>query len=80
MTQTSLICGLVYLVFAFSPFIPTARFAWLMFAMLFAALATDVLLLPAILLSPLGRFFEQPKIAETKGPKAVIQPSPEPGQ
>ncbi|MCL4204391.1 MAG: MMPL family transporter [Pirellulaceae bacterium] len=55
MLQTSLICGLGMLVFALSPFMPAARFAWLMFALLNAALAADLLILPALLASPLGR-------------------------
>jgi predicted RND superfamily exporter protein len=55
MLQTSLICGLGMLVFVVSPFTPVARFACLMFVLLFAALVGDVILLPAILASPAGR-------------------------
>ncbi|WP_339733503.1 MMPL family transporter [uncultured Gimesia sp.] len=57
MIQTSLICGLGLLVFAFSNFVPTSRFAWMMFGLLFMALLGDLIVLPALLLSPLGRFF-----------------------
>ncbi|MCA9014762.1 MAG: MMPL family transporter [Planctomycetaceae bacterium] len=57
MIQTSLICGLGLLVFAFSNFVPTSRFAWMMFGLLFTALLGDLIVLPALLLSPLGRFF-----------------------
>ncbi|MDH3719135.1 MAG: MMPL family transporter [Planctomycetota bacterium] len=57
MLQTTLICGLGLLVFALSPFTPIARFAWLMAFLLLLALVADLLLLPAILASPLGRFF-----------------------
>jgi predicted RND superfamily exporter protein len=57
MTQTTLICGLSLLVFMMSPFIPAARFSVLMFTLLLAALAGDLILLPAILASPLGRLF-----------------------
>ena len=57
MIQTSLICGLGLLVFALSPFRPISRFACLMFSMLSAALVGDLILLPALLLSPLGRLF-----------------------
>lgn len=57
MTQTTFICGLSMLVFTFSRFMPASRFSILMFALLFAALAGDLILLPAILASPLGWVF-----------------------
>tara|TARA_R110002111_G_scaffold144910_2_gene211265 strand:+ start:118239 stop:120518 length:2280 start_codon:yes stop_codon:yes gene_type:complete len=57
MIQTSLICGLGLLVFAMSNFVPTSRFAWMMFGLLFMALLGDLIVLPALLLSPIGRFF-----------------------
>ena len=68
MTQTTLICGLSLLVFTLSPFIPASRFSILMVALLIAALVGDLILLPAILASPLGRLFrptrkvQQPKL------------------
>jgi hypothetical protein len=58
MIQTTAICGLGLLVFSFSPFQPIARFAWMMFSMLAAALVGDLVVLPAILVGPLGRMFE----------------------
>ena len=57
MLQTTVICGLGMLVFGLSSFVPTARFAWLMFTLLLAALVGDLLLLPAILTGPIGQFF-----------------------
>jgi hypothetical protein len=57
MIQTTLICGLGLLVFVVSPFGPISRFSWLMFAMLSTALVGDLIVLPAILLSPLGALF-----------------------
>jgi predicted RND superfamily exporter protein len=57
MLQTSLICGLGLLMFALSEFTPVCRFAWLMFSLLMAALVGDLIVLPAILVSPLGRSF-----------------------
>lgn len=57
MIQTSVSCGIGLLVFAFSDFIPTSRFAILMAILLLLALLGDLLLLPALLLSPAGRFF-----------------------
>lgn len=65
MVQTSLICGLGLLVFAVSDFVPISRFAWVMFAMLMSALVADLIVLPAILLSPLGIVFEPVKSNES---------------
>ncbi len=58
MIQTSLSCGIGLLVFAFSDFVPTSRFAMLMAFLLFLALLGDLLLLPALLLSPAGKLFQ----------------------
>ncbi len=55
MVETTVICGLGLLLFAASAFVPTRRFAWMMFALLLAALAGDLVLLPAILVSPAGK-------------------------
>lgn len=57
MIQTSLVCGLGLLMFSLSSFVPIARFAWLMFALLTVALVCDLILLPAMLIGPLGRLF-----------------------
>lgn len=57
MIQTSVICSLGLLAFAASDFVPTARFAWMMAALLGAALFGDLIVLPSLLLGPLGRFF-----------------------
>jgi predicted RND superfamily exporter protein len=57
MIQTSLSCGLGLLVFVFSDFVPTSRFAMLITLLLMLALIGDLLLLPAMLLSPCGRLF-----------------------
>ena len=57
MTQTTLIAGLGLAVFAASTFTPTQQFGTLMITMLGAALIGDLILLPALLCGPLGRFF-----------------------
>ncbi|MCA9237843.1 MAG: MMPL family transporter [Planctomycetales bacterium] len=57
MLQTTIIGGLGLSVFATSTFTPTQQFGYLMITMLGAALVGDLLLLPAILVGPLGRFF-----------------------
>jgi len=57
MIQTALVCGLGMLVFALSPFTPVARFAWLTFALLMVGVVSDIVLTPAMLLSPLHHLF-----------------------
>ena len=57
MLQTSVICGVGMLVFVFSTFMPASRFAWMVFVLLMAALAGDLVILPAILAGPLGHQF-----------------------
>jgi predicted RND superfamily exporter protein len=59
MIQTTLVCGAGLAVFALSDFLPTARFAWMMLALLGSALVGDLVLLPALLLNPLGRMLER---------------------
>jgi hypothetical protein len=67
MIQTTLICGLGLLVLAHSSFVPTQRFAWLILLLLLAALVGDLLLLPALLAGPLGKFFARGcSVRETK--------------
>jgi predicted RND superfamily exporter protein len=61
MIQTSMICGLGLLVFTLSGFLPTQRFAWMMFALLTAALTGVFVLLPALLTGPLGKAFPESK-------------------
>jgi predicted RND superfamily exporter protein len=61
MVQSALICGLGMLIFTFSPFVPTKRFGWLMFSLMVLAVASDLILLPALLASPLGYCFGRPK-------------------
>jgi len=57
MIQTTLICGLGLLSLAHSSFVPTSQFAWLILVLLLAALAGDLILLPALLAGPLGKVF-----------------------
>ncbi len=65
MTQTTLIAGLGLSAFAMSTFTPTQRFGTLMLFLLAAALIGDLIVLPAILASPLGKYFS--KIPRTRG-------------
>lgn len=74
MLQTTLICGLGMLGFAFSEFAPTARFAMLMSSLLVAALVGDLLFLPALLAGPLGRFYERHAAPAPKTPVSEEAP------
>jgi hypothetical protein len=58
MAQTALVGGLGLVVFAFSTFTPTQQFGYLMITILIAALIGDLVMLPALLCSPLGKCFE----------------------
>jgi uncharacterized protein len=61
MTQTTIIGGLGLSVFALSTFTPTQRFGTLMLFLLTVALIGDLVFLPALLSSPLGRLFSLSK-------------------
>lgn len=58
MTQTTIVGGLGLFVFALSTFTPTQRFGSLMLVMLATALIGDMILLPALLAGPAGRWFK----------------------
>ncbi|MEM9185384.1 MAG: MMPL family transporter [Planctomycetota bacterium] len=73
MTQTTLIAGLGLAVFATSTFTPTQQFGYLMITMLGAALVGDLVMLPAILCGPLGRFFAPGTAA---APAPVVDAAP----
>ena len=57
MTQSAIVCGCGILVFSGSSFAPTSRFAWMLALLIAAALAGDLVILPAMLTGRLGRFF-----------------------
>ncbi len=67
MVQSTLVCGLGLAVFSGSDFVPTCRFSWMMCVLLAAALAGDLVVLPALLAGPLGRWFE---------PNTQVDPEP----
>jgi len=66
MIHTTLICAFALLVFSLSSFMPIRRFSWMMASLLIAALAGDLILLPAILASPLGAVFAPKAKPEVK--------------
>lgn len=82
MTQTTLIGGLGLAAFAMSTFTPTQRFGTLMLFLLAAALVGDLIVLPAVLASPLGKYFGREltdaERAELKNPLRVVGDHEEP--
>ncbi len=56
--QAALVNGLGLSVFAVSSFTPTARFGWLMLTILLAGVVAELIMLPSLLFSPLGRAFQ----------------------
>lgn len=56
--QAALVNGLGLSVFAFSSFTPTQRFGWLMVTILAAGVVSELVMLPSLLFSPLGKVFD----------------------
>lgn len=73
------VIGLGLSAFALSSFTPTQRFGYLMFAMLTASSFGNLVLLPALLASPLANFFWRAgaKIAERKRKEHASQKAPD---
>jgi len=57
LAQSAIVCGLGILVFAASSFAPTRRFAWMLSLLVWAALIGDLVVLPALLAGPAGKWF-----------------------
>jgi uncharacterized protein len=60
MVHTTLISCLSMAPFLFAEFVPTQQFAKLMIVMLSGAIVGDLFLLPALLMSPLGKMIDKP--------------------
>lgn len=77
MTQTTLIGGFGLSAFALSTFTPTQRFGVLMLVLLVMALVGDLILLPALLAGPLGKYFgkERPQTDEPEQGSADGEPT-----
>jgi predicted RND superfamily exporter protein len=65
LAQSALVCGIGILAFVASPFAPTRRFAWMLSLLVWAALVGDLVVLPALLTTRLGRWFRP---ADRTGP------------
>ncbi len=57
LVQTTAVCALGVMVYGFSDFLPARHFTWAFILVLVIATIGDLVLLPAILISHLGRFF-----------------------
>lgn len=68
MVQTTVISGIGLSIFAFSTFTPTQRFGIMMLALLVAALFSDLVMLPALLAGPLGKYFARPRSGRSPEP------------
>lgn len=66
MYQSWAVLGLGLAVFALSSFVPTQRFGALMFLLLTAALIGNLLMLPAVLSSPIAYFFGRRLVKQAK--------------
>lgn len=63
--QAAIISGLGLSVFALSTFTPSQRFGYLMLAILFAGVVAELIMMPALLAGPLGRFCN-PRISKRR--------------
>jgi predicted RND superfamily exporter protein len=70
--QAAMINGLGLSVFAFSTFMPTRKFGFLMLTILVAGMVAELILLPALLASPLGRAFKPARIRKKNDNKLRI--------
>ncbi len=66
MTQTTIVGGLGLFVFSLSTFTPTQRFGTLMLLLLAAALVGDLIMLPALLAGPTGRWFKSRRVVQAR--------------
>ena len=78
MAQSSIIVGLGLAVFGFSSFVPTRMFGLLMLTLLAWGLFADLVLMPAILAGPMGRFFMHGVKPQALRPQSVAGREPEP--
>ena len=73
MWQTSLAVAIGLLVLAPAELLLISRFGWLMAAMIGVALLADIMLLPNLLASPLGRLFDPRQVVAAAVETAVIE-------
>src|SRR5690606_17473521 len=74
--QAALINGLGLSVFAFSTFTPTRQFGFLMLVILLAGVVSELIFLPALLASPLGKVFKRRMPPPQEHPSLPVVPQP----
>lgn len=72
--QAAIISGVGLSVFALSTFTPSQRFGYLMLAILFAGVVAELIMMPALLAGPLGRFCN-PRVSNKRKPASVPAPA-----
>jgi len=73
MIHTTLISCFSMAPFLLAEFIPTQQFAKLMIAMLTGAIVGDLLLLPALLLSPLGKVIHASRSSSDERISTIVE-------
>jgi predicted RND superfamily exporter protein len=72
--QAAIISGVGLSVFALSTFTPSQRFGYLMLAILFAGVVAELIMMPALLAGPLGRFCN-PRVSDKRSPVGGSAPA-----
>ncbi len=57
LSESAIVCACGILMFSWSSFAPTSRFAWMLAVLIAAALVGDLVVLPALLVGRAGRYF-----------------------
>ncbi len=76
MYQSWAVLGLGLAVFSLSSFVPTQRFGAMMFCLLTAALVGNLLMMPAVLASPLASLFGRRLVRRAQRERAVQEKNP----
>ena len=77
LTQATIVCSAGLLVYSGSGFLPARHFAWMLLLLLIAALVGDLIVLPSLLVGPLGRFFCRRRTGDAgASPQRAPQPAP----
>jgi hypothetical protein len=76
MYQSWAVLGLGLAVFSLSAFVPTQRFGAMMFCLLTAALVGNLLMMPAVLASPLAYFFGRRLVRRARREHNVHEENP----
>ena len=76
MAYTTIVCTLGLSTFVFSEFLPAQNFAIAICVLLSLALVCDILFLPALIIGPLGRFFESDSFVDqtSESDSAKVRP------